>query len=73
MDKPRERCVNPCQKSSVETRNFASLQLRYNSQMPKRMRAYAGLAEEKSKLPTYPVLVNILKRKKLNICQSCLP
>lgn len=29
--------------------------------MPRRMRAYAGLAEEKYQLPTYPVLINILK------------
>ena len=36
------------------------LQLRYNDRMPRRMRAYAGLAEEKYELPTYPVLVNIL-------------
>lgn len=37
------------------------LQLRYKSELPRRMRAYAGLAEEKYKLPTYPVLINILK------------
>ena len=37
------------------------LQLRYKPEMPRRMRAYAGLAEEKYKLPTYPVLINILK------------
>ncbi|MBC5795389.1 Rpn family recombination-promoting nuclease/putative transposase [Sphaerospermopsis sp. LEGE 00249] len=37
------------------------LQLRYKPEMPRRMRAYAGLAEEKYQLPTYPVLINILK------------
>jgi predicted transposase YdaD len=37
------------------------LQLRYTTKMPKRMRAYAALAEEKYNLPTYPVLINILK------------
>ncbi|MCC5634739.1 Rpn family recombination-promoting nuclease/putative transposase [Nostoc sp. CHAB 5844] len=37
------------------------LQLRYQPQMPRRMRAYAALAEEKYNLPTYPVLINILK------------
>ncbi len=37
------------------------LQLRYQSEMPKRMRAYVALAEEKYNLPTYPVLINILK------------
>ncbi|BAY17415.1 hypothetical protein NIES21_32530 [Anabaenopsis circularis NIES-21] len=37
------------------------LQLRYQSQMPRRMRAYSALAEEKYNLPTYPVLINILK------------
>jgi len=36
------------------------LQLRYSEKMPRRMRAYAALAEEKYQLPTYPVLVNIL-------------
>ena len=43
------------------------LQLRYKSEMPKRMRAYAALAEEKYQLPTYPVLVNILKESDAEI------
>ncbi|MEH1875395.1 Rpn family recombination-promoting nuclease/putative transposase [Nostoc sp.] len=37
------------------------LQLRYTSEMPRRMRAYTALAEEKYQLQTYPVLINILK------------
>jgi predicted transposase YdaD len=36
------------------------LQLRYKANLPLRMRAYAGLAQEKYNLPVYPVLVNIL-------------
>ncbi|MCT7951430.1 DUF4351 domain-containing protein [Ancylothrix sp. C2] len=36
------------------------IQLRYKTRMPKRMRAYAALAEEKYNLPVYPVLINIL-------------
>ncbi len=36
------------------------LQLRYTAHMPLRMRAYAALAEERYRLPTYPVLINIL-------------
>jgi len=36
------------------------LQLRYTARMPRRMRAYAALAEENYNLPVYPVLVNIL-------------
>ncbi|HAZ44303.1 MAG TPA: transposase [Cyanobacteria bacterium UBA11369] len=36
------------------------LQLRYSAQMPRRMRAYAALAEERYSLPVYPVLINIL-------------
>ncbi|MGH2413493.1 MAG: Rpn family recombination-promoting nuclease/putative transposase [Microcystaceae cyanobacterium] len=36
------------------------LQLRYTNKMPRRMRAYAALAEEKYQIPTYPVLINIL-------------
>ena len=37
------------------------LQLRPSSAMPRRIRAYTALAEEKYQLPTYPVLINILK------------
>ena len=43
------------------------IQLRYKSNMPKRMRAYAALAEEKHNLPTYPVLVNILREGDVEI------
>lgn len=43
------------------------LQLRHKPEMPKRMRAYAALAEEKYNLPTYPVLVNILKESDVEI------
>ncbi|TAF08684.1 MAG: transposase [Nostocales cyanobacterium] len=43
------------------------LQLRYKPEMPKRMRAYAALAEEKFNLPTYPVLINILKESEVEI------
>ncbi|NJO06361.1 MAG: Rpn family recombination-promoting nuclease/putative transposase [Chloroflexaceae bacterium] len=37
------------------------IQLRYNAGMPRRMQAYAALAEERYNLPAYPVLVNILQ------------
>lgn len=40
---------------------LTEIQLRYQKRMPQRMRAYAGLAEEKYGLPVYPVLVNLLK------------
>ncbi|AFZ00692.1 hypothetical protein [Calothrix sp. PCC 6303] len=43
------------------------LQLRYSSKMPRRMRAYAALAEEKYELPTYPVLINILQTTDVEI------
>ncbi|AFZ57832.1 Rpn family recombination-promoting nuclease/putative transposase [Anabaena cylindrica FACHB-243] len=43
------------------------LQLRYKPEMPKRVRAYAALAEEKYNLPTYPVLINILKESETEI------
>lgn len=46
------------------------LQLRYQSQMPRRMRAYAALAEEKYNLPTYPVLINILQTNDTEIPTS---
>jgi predicted transposase YdaD len=37
------------------------LQLRYQARMPRRLRAYAALAEEKYDLLVYPVLINILQ------------
>jgi predicted transposase YdaD len=37
------------------------LQLRYHQRMPRRLHAYAALAEEKYELPVYPVLINILR------------
>ncbi|AFY36120.1 hypothetical protein [Calothrix sp. PCC 7507] len=43
------------------------LQLRYKPEMPKRMRAYTALAEEKFNLPIYPVLINILKESDVAI------
>ncbi|MBE9054601.1 Rpn family recombination-promoting nuclease/putative transposase [Sphaerospermopsis sp. LEGE 08334] len=43
------------------------LQLRYKLEMPKRMRAYTALAEEKYNLPVYPVLINILKESEEEI------
>jgi predicted transposase YdaD len=39
------------------------VQLRYNKYVPRRVRCYTGLAEEKYKLPVYPVLINILPSK----------
>ncbi len=36
------------------------IQLRYSTKMPRRMRAYAALAEEKYQRPVYPVLVVVL-------------
>jgi len=43
------------------------LQLRYKPNIPKRMRTYAALAEEKYNLPVYPVLINILKEGNIEI------
>ena len=43
------------------------VQLRYDPRIPRRIRAYAGLAEEKFNLPIYPVLVNILKTTNVEI------
>ena len=36
------------------------LQLRYDKRMPRRLNAYAALAEEEYNLPVYPVVINIL-------------
>jgi predicted transposase YdaD len=38
--------------------------------MPRRMRAYTALAEEKYNLPTYPVLINILQTSDTEIPTS---
>ncbi len=46
------------------------LQLYYTGKLPRRIRAYAGLAEEKYQLPVYPVLVNILQSSYANIPQG---
>ncbi|MHC5778137.1 Rpn family recombination-promoting nuclease/putative transposase [Nostoc sp.] len=46
------------------------LQLRYKPEMPRRMRAYTALAEEKYNLSTYPVLINILKASDAEIPTS---
>ena len=46
------------------------LQLRYKTEMPRRMRAYVSLAEEKYNLPVYPVLINILKVSETEIPTS---
>ncbi|WP_414620215.1 Rpn family recombination-promoting nuclease/putative transposase [Calothrix sp. CCY 0018] len=46
------------------------LQLRYKAEMPRRMRAYVALAEEKYNLPVYPVLINILKLSETEIPSS---
>jgi len=45
--------------TSPETGDFLllnELQLRYNSKLPRRMRAYTALVEEKYELPVYPIL-----------------
>jgi predicted transposase YdaD len=39
---------------------LTEMQLRYDARMPRRMQAYAALAEERYDLPAFPVLVNIL-------------
>ncbi len=46
------------------------LQLRYTKKVPRRMRAYAALAEEKYELPVYPVLINILEASSETITSS---
>lgn len=43
---------------------LTELQLYYTDELPQRMRNYVALAEEKFKLPAYPVLVNILPPSK---------
>jgi len=60
--------------TSPETGDFLllnELQLRYNSQIPRRMRAYPALAEEKYELPVYPVLINILPHVRNPQIPSC--
>jgi predicted transposase YdaD len=60
--------------TSPETGEFLllnELQLRYNSQIPRRMRAYTALAEEKYQVPVYPVLINILPHLRNPQIPSC--
>lgn len=45
------------------------LQLYYKRTMPRRIRAYAGLAEEQYQLPVYPVLINILPTPEIEIVE----
>ena len=47
------------------------LQLRHDEKMPRRMRAYAGLVEEKYGLPVYPVVINILRPGTTVTIASC--
>ena len=47
------------------------MQLRYNTEMPRRMRTYAALAEEKYKKPVYPVLINILQSRTTTEIVNC--
>jgi predicted transposase YdaD len=49
---------------------LTELQLRYTDKMPLRMRAYAALAQEKYKLPVYPVLVNILQPSETTVVRD---
>lgn len=46
--------------SAGEFLTLFEIQTRYSPEMPKRMRAYAALAEAKYDLPVYPILINIL-------------
>ena len=43
------------------------LQLRYNTRVPKRIRVYTALAEERYNLPVYPVLINILPNSAVQV------
>ena len=47
------------------------LQLRYKENLPKRVRAYAALAEERYDLPVYSVLINILSSPATTGVASC--
>jgi len=46
------------------------LQLRYNQQVPRRMRAYTAMASEKYQLPVYAVLINLLEASSGTIASS---
>ena len=51
------RCFSP---EHGEFLQLTELQIRYKPSLPRRMRAYAALAEETFGLPVFPVLINIL-------------
>lgn len=52
--------VKACSPQDGEFLLLNEIQLRYTPRMPRRMRAYAALAEERYNLPVYPVLINLL-------------
>lgn len=47
------------------------IQFRYSAKMPRRVRSYAALAEEKFQLPVYPVLINILPVSANTVIPEC--
>ena len=55
------RCFSP---EHGEFLQLTELQIRYKPRLPRRMRAYAGLAEEAFDLPVFPVLINILPSRR---------
>ncbi|NET64917.1 MAG: Rpn family recombination-promoting nuclease/putative transposase [Moorea sp. SIO1G6] len=60
--------------SSPEHQEFLilnELQLRYDQNMPQRMRNYVALAEEKYNLSAYPVLINILPPPATVTIENC--
>ncbi len=50
---------------------LTELQLHSDAQMPRRMRAYAALAEEKYALPVYPVVLRLLPPEKTPSAIAC--
>ena len=51
--------VQVAHSSAGEFLALFEIQTTYRKDMPRRMRAYTALAEEKYKLPVYPILINI--------------
>lgn len=63
ISRDTDSLVRVVSKSEGEILVLFEIQMHYRPEMPRRMRAYAALAEEKYGLLVYPILVNIISTR----------
>ncbi|MBC7797885.1 MAG: DUF4351 domain-containing protein [Pyrinomonadaceae bacterium] len=63
ISRDTDSLVRVVSKSAGEILVLFEIQMHYRPEMPRRMRAYAALAEEKYGLLVYPILVNIISTR----------